>query len=60
MYFAEVYEIYNAVLISALIVTWFSYTYILFSIVFSIMVYHRILKLVPCAIQEDLVYSFYM
>ena len=35
------------------------YIYILFHIL-SIMVYHRVLNIVPCAIQEDLVYPFYI
>ena len=30
---------------------WLSYTYVFFFIFFSIMVYHRILKIVPCAVQ---------
>ena len=34
---------------------------ILLKIFFSIMIYHRILKIiVPCAIQSDLVYPFYV
>ena len=43
---------------------WFSYTYTrtytLFFIFFSIMVNHRILNIVLCAIQWDLVYPFYV
>ena len=45
------------------IAKWFSYTYmyIFFFIFFSIMVYYRILNIVPCAIQWDLiVYLFYI
>ena len=42
---------------------WFWYTYIyvhILKILFSIMVYHRILNIVPCVIQQDLVLdSFY-
>ena len=37
------------------------YMYILFFIIFSIMLYHRILNIVPCAIHYDLViYSSYI
>ena len=42
-------------------VKWLRYTYIyiLFHILF-IMVYHRVLNMVPCAVQQDLVYLSYM
>ena len=53
----EVELIYNVVLISAVQRRWFSYTYIymyiytfLKEMFFSIMIYHRILNIVPCAI----------
>ena len=39
----------------------FSDTHTFFFIVFSIMVYHRVLNIVPCAVQEDLVaHPFYI
>ena len=39
----------------------FSFFYTKFFIFFSIMVYHRILNIVPCAIQYDpVVYLFYI
>ena len=35
--------------------------YIIFFILFSIMVYYRVLKIVPCAVQKDLIdYLFYV
>ena len=47
----EVQLIHNVVLVSG--VKWFSYTYIdiCFFIFLSIMVYYKILKIVPCALQ---------
>ena len=57
-YFIDVYLIYNVVLISAIqqcdSVT-HTYIYTFFFIFFSIMVYLRILNIVPCALQQDLV-----
>ena len=51
IYFIEVQLIYNVVLISAVQqIDSVIYIYIYF-IFFSIMVYHRILNIVPCAIQ---------
>ena len=38
---------------------WVVNIYTLFFIFFSIMVYHRMLNIVPCAIQQDLVYISY-
>ena len=32
--------------------------YTSFFILFSIMIYHRIVNIVPCAMQQDLVYPF--
>ena len=49
----------NAVLISA-VQQRDSIIYIFFFIFFSIMVYHRILSIGPCAIQYDLVYPSYI
>ena len=48
----EVYLIYNVVFNFCWTAKWLSYTYIyiFFFIVFSIMVYYRILNIVPCAI----------
>ena len=57
MYFIEVQLIYNITLISAVEQSdsvSHMYIYILFHI-FCIMIYHRILNIVPCAIQKDLV-----
>ena len=59
----EVQLIYNVVLITAIQQSdsvIHIYT-VFFKIFFSIMVYHRILNIVPCAIQQDLVvYPFYI
>ena len=54
IYFIEVWLIYNVVLISAVqqsdsVIHIYIYTF--FFIFFSMMVYHRILNIVPCAIQ---------
>ena len=54
IYFTEVQLIYNVVLISAVQQS-DSVIWTLFFIFFSIMVDHRILNIVPCAIQQDLV-----
>ena len=35
-------------------------SYIYFFMSFSIMVYHKILNIVPCAIQQDLIYTIYL
>ena len=61
-YFIEVQLIHNVVLISAVQQSdSVIHMYTFFFILFSIMVYHRILNRVPCAIQSDLVvYSFYI
>ena len=37
-----------------------TYIYIHFFIFFSIMVYHRVLNMVPCAVQQDLVHLSYV
>ena len=50
IYFIEVKLIYNVVLISAVQQS-DSVIHISFFIFFSIMVYHKILNIVPCAIQ---------
>ena len=55
MYFIEVYLIHNAVLISSLqqsdsVIHIYIHIYWFFFILFSIMVYQRILNVVPCAI----------
>ena len=55
--FIEIQLLYNAVLISVVHKNYSVmriYTYIFF----FTMVYHRILNIIPCAIQQDLVYSF--
>ena len=44
--------IYNVVLVSAVQQSDY-YTYIFFVIFLSIMLYHKILNIVPCAAQED-------
>ena len=53
------YLTYNAVLISTVqqndSVIYILYTYTFFVTFFSIMVYHRILNILPSAIQKDLV-----
>ena len=52
--------IYNVVLISAVQQS-DSVDFFFFFIFFSIMVYHRIVNIVPCILQEDLcVYPFYI
>ena len=52
IYFIEVLLIYSVVLISAVQQSdSFIHRYTFFFIFFSIMVYHRILDIVPCAIQ---------
>ena len=54
--FIEVYLIYNVVLVSAVQQSdSLIHIYIYIFIYFSIMVYQRILNIVPCAIQWDLV-----
>ena len=56
IYFMEVQLIYNVVLISAVQQSdSVTHIYIFLFVFFSIMVYHRILSTVPCAIQQDLV-----
>ena len=60
--------IYSVVLISTveqrdsvIYIYIYVYTHTFFFIFFSIMVYHRVLNIVPCAIQEDLVaHPFYI
>ena len=52
IYLIEVYLIYNVVLISTVQQSdSVMHRYIFFFIFFSIMVYYRILNIVPCAIQ---------
>ena len=53
--FNEVQLIYNVVQSLPYSKVTQLYTYILFFIFFSIMVYHRILNMVPCAMPYDLV-----
>ena len=56
IYFIEVQLIYTVVLISAVQQSdSVIHMYTFFFILFSIMVYHRILNIVPCAVQQDLV-----
>ena len=60
----EVQLIYNIVLVSAvqkIDSVLHIYIYIHFLILFSLMVCHKILNIIPCAIQQDLaVYPFYL
>ena len=61
VYFFEIQLIYNVVLISAVskVIQLYMYMYIFFFILFSIMVYHRMLHIVPCTVQQDfVVYPF--
>ena len=59
-FLTEVKSIYDVALISP-IYRRVTQLYTFFFIFFSIMVYHRILNIVPCAIQEDfVVYPFYI
>ena len=52
LFLSEVQLIYNVVLISAIQQSdSVIHTYIFFFIFFSITVYHRVLNIVPCAIQ---------
>ena len=62
MYFIEVQLIYNVVLTSTIQQNdSVKHIYTFFFIFFSIMFYHRILNIAPCAIEQDLVvYPFYL
>ena len=58
--FIKVQLIYSVILISTIQQSdSVIYTYTFFFIFFPIMVYHRILNIVPCAIPQDLVYPLY-
>ena len=50
-FFIEVQLIYNVFLLYSKVILLYIYIYIHFLIFFSIMVYHRILNIVLCAIQ---------
>ena len=56
LFFIELWLTYNVVLITSVqesysVICVCVCVYILFFILFSIMVYHRILNIVPCAVQ---------
>ena len=59
--YSKVIQIYMCVCVCVCVCVYAHiYMYIFFIKLFSIMIYHNILNIVPCAIQLDLVFLFYI